>query len=69
MYICVCNAVTDTDIRTAVAGGVRDLKQLRKTTGCASTCGNCKEMATEVLARALTEKSEAQGLLAMMQPA
>ncbi len=67
MYICVCNAVTDSDIRSAVNGGVRNLKQLRKATGCSSTCGCCKELAVEVLEQALTDKMEAQSLLSMMQ--
>jgi len=67
MYICVCNAVTDSDIHTAVDGGVRNLKQLRKATGCGSTCGCCKEKADEVLALALTEKMVAQSLLPVMQ--
>ncbi|GMR15231.1 MAG: hypothetical protein BMS9Abin30_0855 [Gammaproteobacteria bacterium] len=67
MYICFCNAVTDSDIRTAVEGGVRNLKQLGKATGCSSACGSCKEIAVEVLEKALTEKTQAQSLLPMMQ--
>ena len=51
MYICFCNAVTDSDIRVAVDGGVRNLKQLGKATGCSIACGCCKEMAVEVLER------------------
>lgn len=60
MYVCICNAVTDSDIRKAVEGGVCSLGQLRKTTGCGSTCGCCKEMATELLQQALAEKRETQ---------
>jgi len=67
MYICFCNAVTDTDIRTAVDGGVRNLKQLGKATGCSSACGCCKEMAVEILEQALTEKMQVQSSLPMMQ--
>ena len=67
MYVCVCNAVTDSDIRDAVEDGVRNLKQLRRTTGCASTCGCCKEMAVETLQQALTEKRVTESLLPVMQ--
>lgn len=69
MYICVCNAVTDSDIRTAVDGGVRNLKQLGKATGCGNGCGCCKEMAVSVLECALAEKSETQSLFSVLQPA
>jgi len=67
MYVCVCNAVTDSDIREAVDGGVHTLKQLRRTTGCGSTCGNCEELAAEVLQQALTDRRQPHGLLPVMQ--
>ena len=67
MYVCVCNAVTDSDIRDAVDDGVHTLKHLRRTTGCGSTCGNCEEMAAEVLRQALTDKRQSHGLLPIMQ--
>ena len=67
MYVCVCNAVTDSDIRTAVDSGVRNMKQLGNATGCGSECGCCKEMAVDVLEQALTEKVEARCLFPMLQ--
>lgn len=45
MYICVCNAVTDGDIRAACARGARTLCELREETGVASCCGGCTEIA------------------------
>ena len=67
MYVCVCNAVTDSDIRNAVDEGVRNMKQLRRTTGCGSTCGCCREMAAEVLQQALAENRKSQFMLPVMQ--
>lgn len=67
MYVCVCNSVTDSDIRAAVDGGVRTLKQLGHATGCGSTCGRCEEMAVSAIEQALAEKAETQNLLPMMQ--
>ena len=67
MYVCVCNAVTDSDIREAADNGVHTLKQLRRKTGCGSTCGNCEEMAAEVLQQALIDKRQVQDLLPVMQ--
>jgi len=67
MYVCICNAVTDSDIRNAVNDGVCNMRQLRQTTGCSATCGSCKEMATEVLQKALTEKQGTGVMLAGLQ--
>lgn len=53
MYVCVCNAVTDSDIRNAVDNGVSTMRQLLQETGCASTCGCCRELAVEVLQESL----------------
>jgi bacterioferritin-associated ferredoxin len=57
VYICICNAVTDSDIRQAANEGVRNIRQLKKATGCAVNCGSCEQMAREVLTQALEDKS------------
>lgn len=49
MYVCICNAVTDSDIRQAVEDGARDLWGLQSALGVASGCGSCKQHAMEVL--------------------
>ncbi len=49
MYICVCNAITDKQIRKAAADGARDIWQLQRELGVATGCGSCKESATEIL--------------------
>ncbi len=69
MYVCVCNAVTDSNIRNAVDDGVSDMKQLRQKTDCGVTCGSCNDMAVKVLQHALNAKRESQYLLSIMQPA
>ena len=50
MYVCVCNAITDKQIRKAAEAGVRDLWALQAELGVASNCGSCKEVASEILA-------------------
>jgi len=67
MYVCLCNAVTDSDIRNAVDDGVRNLKQLRQVTDCGATCGSCNEMALEVLQQAIMIKRQSESLLPIMQ--
>lgn len=69
MYVCVCNAVTDSDIRNAVDEGVRNMKQLKRTTACSNTCGSCRAEAAEILQQALDEKRDSHNLLPVMQPA
>jgi bacterioferritin-associated ferredoxin len=60
MYVCVCNAVTDSDIRNAVDDGVRTMRQLLEKTGCSSTCGCCKHLAVEVLQDSLADRRNTQ---------
>ena len=49
MYVCICNAITDKQIRQAAQSGVRDLWGLQRELGVASGCGSCKEVASEIL--------------------
>jgi bacterioferritin-associated ferredoxin len=53
VYICICNAVTDSDIRRAAESGVRTLQELKASTACGSNCGQCLEMAGEILRETL----------------
>ena len=49
MYVCICNAITDSQIRAAAESGVNDLSGLQRKLGVASGCGSCKETAFEIL--------------------
>ncbi|WP_051304686.1 bacterioferritin-associated ferredoxin [Chitinilyticum litopenaei] len=57
MYVCICNSVTDKQIRQAVAGGVDSFLELQFETGVATCCGKCESCAKEVMAEALCAKS------------
>ena len=50
MYVCVCNAITDKQIRKAAESGTTDLWGLQAELGVATGCGSCKEVASEILA-------------------
>ena len=41
MYVCVCNAVTDREIKGAVKLGVRSMSDLSSMLGVATCCGKC----------------------------
>jgi len=49
VYVCLCNGVTDRQIRDAAAAGCRTMSELTMRTGCGATCGSCIEMATALL--------------------
>jgi len=49
MYVCICNGVTDKQIRAAVATGANSLQQLRDQLGVASQCGGCTDHALSLL--------------------
>ncbi len=49
MYVCICQAVTDKQIRRAAARGVDNLYELREHLGVASNCGSCADQAQSIL--------------------
>ena len=49
MYICICNAVTESAIRQAVREGARNIFDLTARTGCSTQCGRCADLAGEIL--------------------
>ena len=50
MYVCICNAITDKQIRAAAEEGTTDLFGLQAKLGVATGCGSCGEVASEILA-------------------
>ena len=52
MYVCICNGVTDHQIREAAEAGVSSVAELTMRTGCGANCGSCLDMAADLLARA-----------------
>jgi bacterioferritin-associated ferredoxin len=53
MYVCVCNAVTERDICSAVAEGCHSLRELRQQLDFGSCCGRCFVYTRDVLQEAL----------------
>ena len=53
MYVCVCNAVTERDIGSAVADGCCTLRELRDQLGVGNCCGRCTGCARDVLNNSL----------------
>ena len=49
MYVCICNAVTESEIREAASEGANDLWSLQQQLGVASGCGTCMDAASDIL--------------------
>ncbi len=58
MYVCVCQAVTDRQIRAAVEQGARSMRDLRRELGVCSNCGKCGPCARDILAEAALIESD-----------
>ena len=60
MYVCICLAVTDRQIREAALGGALTLKDLRRDLGVTSECGRCASCARSCL-EAVHQTQRGQG--------
>lgn len=49
MIVCVCNNISDREIRQAVDLGLSSLAELRQDLGVATCCGKCASCAKQVL--------------------
>ncbi|AFK61103.1 hypothetical protein TKWG_02345 [Advenella kashmirensis WT001] len=52
MYICICNAVTEDAVVSAISQGASTLSDLQRELGVATNCGCCAQMACSYLERA-----------------
>ena len=57
MYVCLCNAVTDGQIRQAVECGATRMRDLNRELGVAADCGKCACCAKGILQQTLDELS------------
>jgi bacterioferritin-associated ferredoxin len=49
VYVCICNGVTEREIRQVAEAGCRTVSELTMRTGCGATCGSCLETAAHLL--------------------
>lgn len=49
MYVCVCHAVTERQIRELAQSGCASLTELTMRTGCGAGCGCCRDEAEALL--------------------
>jgi len=61
MFVCVCNAVTEKEVRAAIAGGARTRDDVTSRCGAGGDCGSCHHMIEQMI----EEELEASGELPM----
>jgi bacterioferritin-associated ferredoxin len=49
MYVCLCHAITDKQIKQAVKQGDCSLADVKKRLGVADQCGKCAKMASQII--------------------
>ncbi len=61
MYVCLCNALTDTQIRDAIAGGAQRPKDVYTACGCNAQCGCCTGTMLTIIREQPVGADQAQG--------
>jgi bacterioferritin-associated ferredoxin len=64
MIVCICKAVSDRHIRSAVSGGATSVKELSLKTGLGTCCGKCVPEARATMAGCLAERDQTSFRLA-----
>ena len=49
MYVCLCKAITDSEIRQAVEDGAGTFREIRENLGVGTVCGSCACAAKKLL--------------------
>ncbi|MGY4098744.1 (2Fe-2S)-binding protein [Nocardia sp. R16R-3T] len=52
MYVCICNAVSESDVHSCVAAGASSTAQVKKACGWKPGCGSCTRRLSEEVGRA-----------------
>ncbi|MDC8759465.1 (2Fe-2S)-binding protein [Janthinobacterium fluminis] len=60
MIVCVCNNISDREIRQAVDLGLSSMAELRRDLGVATCCGKCHSCAKEVLQEHISNQTPLQ---------
>jgi bacterioferritin-associated ferredoxin len=64
LYICHCNALTDTDIQQAAAQGACRPREVYEACGCIAQCGSCTRRILALLQEAQMEQAAEPALVA-----
>jgi bacterioferritin-associated ferredoxin len=68
MYVCICAAVSDRQIKEAVREGACSLDELAACLGVGTVCGCCREVAQEILMEATAPLLHAREVSRLAMP-
>lgn len=57
MYVCLCKAITDRQVRHAVTSGAVSMRELRRQLDVCAGCGKCGSRVRQVFDQILTERN------------
>ena len=55
MYVCLCNGVTESDVREAIAAGADTVEEVAYCTGAGTRCGTCRNAVSAMVEHAQRE--------------
>lgn len=56
MYVCICNSVTDHEIKKAARQGISTMQELSEKLNVATCCGNCAECANNIMKQTVAKE-------------
>ena len=57
MYVCICNGVTDRQIREAAEAGCDSVSEMTMRTGAGASCGSCLGLVAELIDEARARRA------------
>lgn len=57
MYVCLCNGITDREIKQSIRDGSSSLEDLHDNLGVGSQCGQCACLSQDILDQTMEENS------------
>ena len=61
MYVCICNSITDRQVKTAIEAGAEGWKDVHAHYGCKPNCGKCQCEMVEVITEHRATQSQTSG--------
>ena len=58
MYVCLCNAVSDKQIKKAISEGASSVEEVQQVSNVGKNCGTCIFAVKEIIDREIGEKKE-----------
>ena len=58
MYVCLCNAVSDKQIKKAISDGASSVEEIQQVSNVGKNCGSCIYAVQEMLDREVGDKKE-----------